>query len=153
MLICGLGLGPSMPLYTLAIQNAVPLPLIGQATSAGQFFRQIGGAIGAAVMGTLLTASLAQSLPTGDAARSAAVVGEGISTEAMAAGGPALGNVRSEDTPAPQVQAQTRTAFAEAITRNYFYTLFIVAAAWLVTCLVPQLPLRKTNAPAPVLVE
>jgi EmrB/QacA subfamily drug resistance transporter len=38
MLICGLGLGPSMPLYTLAIQNAVPLQLIGQATSAGQFF-------------------------------------------------------------------------------------------------------------------
>jgi MFS family permease len=152
MLICGLGLGPSMPLYTLAIQNAVPLPLIGQATSAGQFFRQIGGALGAAVMGTLLTASLAQSLPAGDAARPAPGVGEGVPTEAMAGGGPASGNVRSEEPPAP-VRAQTRTAFAEAITRNYFYTLFIVAAAWLVTCLVPQLPLRKTNAPAPVMVE
>jgi MFS family permease len=153
MLICGLGLGPSMPLYTLAIQNAVPLPLIGQATSAGQFFRQIGGAIGAAVMGTLLTASLAQSLPAADAARSTVVVGEGVPAEVMARGGPASGNVRSEDPPAPQVQVQTRTAFAEAITRNYFYTLFIVAAAWLVTCLVPQLPLRKTNAPVPVVVE
>ncbi len=150
MLICGLGLGPSMPLYTLAIQNAVPLQLIGQATSAGQFFRQIGGAIGAAVMGALLTASLAQSLPSGDAARSAAVVGEGI-PQVTTEGAPASGNAMQQGYPAGQ--AQTKVAFAEAITRNYFYTLFIVAAAWLVTCLVPQLPLRKTNALAPVMVE
>ena len=38
MVICGLGLGPSLPLYTLAIQNAVDVRKIGQATSASQFF-------------------------------------------------------------------------------------------------------------------
>ena len=59
MLICGLGIGPSMPLYTLAIQNAVDIRKIGQATSMSQFFRQIGGAIGASVFGTLCAASLA----------------------------------------------------------------------------------------------
>ncbi len=149
MLICGLGLGPSMPLYTLAIQNAVPSQLIGQATSAGQFFRQIGGAIGAAVMGTLLTASLAHSL-SGDAARSVARAGEGVSEATV--GVPASGNA-GEEGDAPPAGARTKAAFADAITRNYFYTLFIVAAAWLVTCLVPQLPLRKTNAPAPLVVE
>ena len=61
MLICGLGIGPSMPLYTLAIQNAVDVRQIGQATSASQFFHQIGGALGAALMGTLLATSLASS--------------------------------------------------------------------------------------------
>ena len=61
MLICGLGIGPSMPLYTLAIQNAVDVRQVGQATSASQFFRQIGGALGAALMGTLLASSLASS--------------------------------------------------------------------------------------------
>lgn len=61
MVLCGLGLGPSMPLYTLAIQNAVDVRKMGQATSTSQFMRQIGGAIGAALMGTVLASSLATS--------------------------------------------------------------------------------------------
>ena len=55
VLLTGLGLGPSMPLYTLAIQNAVEMRQMGQATSAAQFFRQIGGAIAAALLGAVLT--------------------------------------------------------------------------------------------------
>ena len=43
MVICGLGVGPSLPLFTLAVQNAVDVRLLGQATSLTQFFRQIGG--------------------------------------------------------------------------------------------------------------
>ena len=58
MVICGLGLGPSFPLYTLAIQNAVDIRKLGQATSASQFFRQIGGTVGAALMGTVLATGL-----------------------------------------------------------------------------------------------
>jgi EmrB/QacA subfamily drug resistance transporter len=58
MIICGLGVGPSLPLYTLAIQNAIDPRRVGQATSASQFFRQIGGTIGAAVMGTILASSI-----------------------------------------------------------------------------------------------
>ena len=59
MAIVGIGVGPSMPLYTLAIQNAVDPRKIGQATSASQFFRQIGGAVGTAVLGTVLSVTLA----------------------------------------------------------------------------------------------
>lgn len=59
MVVCGLGLGPAMPLYTLAIQNAVEYSKIGQATSASQFFRQIGGTVGAALLGTVLATTLA----------------------------------------------------------------------------------------------
>ncbi len=58
MIIGGLGVGPSMPLYTLAIQNAVDMRKIGQATSTSQFFRQIGGTVGAAVMGSVLAVGL-----------------------------------------------------------------------------------------------
>ena len=58
MVMCGLGLGPSLPLFTLAIQNAVDVRRLGQATSAAQFFRQIGGTVGAAIMGTVLVSTL-----------------------------------------------------------------------------------------------
>jgi EmrB/QacA subfamily drug resistance transporter len=62
MVVCGLGLGPAMPLYTLAIQNAVEGSKLGQATSANQFFRQIGGTVGAALMGSVLATMLAGGL-------------------------------------------------------------------------------------------
>ena len=58
MVLAGLGMGPSLPLFTLAIQNAVDVRRLGQATSAAQFFRQIGGTVGAAVMGTVLATTL-----------------------------------------------------------------------------------------------
>jgi predicted MFS family arabinose efflux permease len=59
MVLCGLGIGPAMPLFTLAIQNDVDARQLGQATSASQFFRQIGGTAGAAAMGSVLAAGLA----------------------------------------------------------------------------------------------
>ena len=51
MILCGLGAGPGMPLFTLAIQNATDVRFVGQATSASQFFRQTGATMGAAAMG------------------------------------------------------------------------------------------------------
>jgi EmrB/QacA subfamily drug resistance transporter len=59
--LAGLGMGPSLPLFTLAIQNAVDVRRVGQATSAAQFFRQIGGTVGAATMGTVLATHLGLS--------------------------------------------------------------------------------------------
>ncbi|MFW5759756.1 MAG: MDR family MFS transporter [Cyclobacteriaceae bacterium] len=58
MIMVGFGAGPSMPLYTLAIQNAVSVKEIGQATSASQFSRSIGGTLGTAFMGSILALTL-----------------------------------------------------------------------------------------------
>ncbi len=56
MLVLGLGMGFSMSLYTLIVQNALPTR-IGQASSALVFFRSIGGTIGLAAMGSLMTSA------------------------------------------------------------------------------------------------
>ncbi len=63
MVIVGVGLGPAQSQFTLAIQNAVPFARMGVATSASQFFRQIGSVIGLAVFGTLLTLSVQSEIP------------------------------------------------------------------------------------------
>jgi EmrB/QacA subfamily drug resistance transporter len=55
MLVLGLGLGASMSLYNLIVQNALPKQ-IGQASAALTFFRQIGATIGLAGMGAVLNA-------------------------------------------------------------------------------------------------
>ncbi|MFF8641196.1 MFS transporter [Streptomyces sp. NPDC015345] len=69
MAILGAGIGLVMPVLILAVQNTVRPGDLGTATSAHNYFRQIGGSVGAAVFGTLfadrLAAALADRLPAG----------------------------------------------------------------------------------------
>ena len=58
MVILGLGLGLSMPVFNVVSQNAVPQRLMSSATSAVQFSRQIGATLGLAVMGSYFNARL-----------------------------------------------------------------------------------------------
>ncbi len=55
IVLLGFGLGNTMPLYVIAVQNAVPYSVLGIATSSTAFFRQIGGALGLAVLGSAVT--------------------------------------------------------------------------------------------------
>ncbi|MEV7399692.1 MFS transporter [Streptomyces sp. NPDC091267] len=67
--VLGLGIGLIMPVLVLAVQNSVRPADLGTATSANNYFRQIGGSVGAAVFGTLfagrLSDALAVRLPSG----------------------------------------------------------------------------------------
>ncbi|MBX6755055.1 MAG: MFS transporter [Thermorudis peleae] len=55
MIVVGLGIGVLMSLFTIVVQNAFPLQKLGEVTANLQFFRSIGGTIGVAVLGTLMT--------------------------------------------------------------------------------------------------
>jgi len=56
LLVLGPGVGSSLSLYTITVQNAMP-GKIGQATSAVVFFRQLGQSIGLVAIGAVVTAS------------------------------------------------------------------------------------------------
>jgi EmrB/QacA subfamily drug resistance transporter len=53
--VVGVGLGFTMVTMLLAVQNSVTKKLIATATSASIFFRTIGGTVGVALMGAVLT--------------------------------------------------------------------------------------------------
>jgi len=53
--VLGVGLGFTMVTMLLAVQNSVTKRLIATATSASIFFRTIGGTVGVALMGAVLT--------------------------------------------------------------------------------------------------
>ncbi|MBI3746768.1 MAG: MFS transporter [Chloroflexi bacterium] len=53
MFITGFGIGPTLSVFTIVVQNAVPFRQLGVATSNLTFFRQIGGSIGLALLGTV----------------------------------------------------------------------------------------------------
>ncbi|MEE1742086.1 MFS transporter [Streptomyces sp. BE147] len=60
--VLGVGIGLVMPVLVLAVQNSVRPADLGTATSANNYFRQIGGSVGAAVFGTLFAGRLADAL-------------------------------------------------------------------------------------------
>ena len=53
MFVTGVGIGPTFSVFTIIVQNAVPFSELGVATSNLTFFRQIGGSIGLAFVGTI----------------------------------------------------------------------------------------------------
>lgn len=63
MAFVGAGLGLTMQVMVLAVQNSVTYRELGTATSAATFFRAIGGSIGVAVFGAIFANRLAASLP------------------------------------------------------------------------------------------
>lgn len=62
LVLIGAGLGLTMLTLLIAVQSAVSRAQLGIATSLNQFSRSIGGAVGVAIMGAVLSAGLASHL-------------------------------------------------------------------------------------------
>ena len=62
MFLAGLGVGPTLSVFTIVIQASVPFSRLGVATGNLVFFRQIGGSVGLAVVGTIFAESFASRL-------------------------------------------------------------------------------------------
>jgi EmrB/QacA subfamily drug resistance transporter len=128
MLVLGLGIGMVMQVLVLATQNAVPHSLIGVATSGSLLFRQVGGSIGVSLFGAIfanrLHGNLAARLPAGAHLPSTA--------------NPAA--VRH--LPAPLHDAYV-SAFAASLRPVFLVAAAIGVAAFLLTWLLREVPLRK----------
>jgi EmrB/QacA subfamily drug resistance transporter len=61
--LAGIGIGPTMAVFTIIVQNAVPWQKLGAATSNLTFFRQIGGTVGLAIAGTVFGSTLQTEAP------------------------------------------------------------------------------------------
>lgn len=60
--IMGFGMGLSFEVLVLIVQNEFPSDMVGVATSATNFFREIGTTLGASVAGALFTANIASQM-------------------------------------------------------------------------------------------
>jgi MFS family permease len=61
--ITGLGIGPTMAVFTIIIQNAVPWNVLGVATSNMTLARQVGGTVGLAIAGTIFGSAFRTQIP------------------------------------------------------------------------------------------
>ncbi|MFF5436051.1 MFS transporter [Streptomyces achromogenes] len=137
MAVLGTGIGLVMPVLVLAVQNSVRPADLGSATSANNYFRQIGGSVGAAVFGTLfaerLTSSLRAELPPGTGGRLPAA--DSITPQLVHALPPALRD------------AYIR-AYADAMPRIFLYLVPVLALGLLIACFLKEKPLVSHHAPA-----
>lgn len=58
----GVGLGITMPVFTIVVQNAFDHSKLGVVTASTQLFRAVGGTVGVALMGGILNSSLSSKL-------------------------------------------------------------------------------------------
>jgi EmrB/QacA subfamily drug resistance transporter len=90
MFVAGLGVGPTFAVFTLIVQNSVPIERLGTATSNLTFFQQVGGTVGLAITGTIFSTSLVEEAPRQLAASdvppelASALAGGGVRPDAVA---------------------------------------------------------------------
>jgi EmrB/QacA subfamily drug resistance transporter len=139
LLLIGLGLGMVMQVLVMAVQNSVDYEDLGVSTSGAILFRFVGGSLGTAVLGAILSARLSRELthlPGG-------LPADTFSGELGAQIGPAT---------MAALPAAVREAYATAFTRSLDSTFLVAASVavlgFLLVWLVPERPLRETVAAA-----
>jgi EmrB/QacA subfamily drug resistance transporter len=86
MFLAGLGVGPTFSVFTIVVQNAVPFHQLGVATSNLTFFRQIGGAVALAVVGTIFGSTFLEQIQPQMTAAGVPPQAQGALGQALASG-------------------------------------------------------------------
>jgi EmrB/QacA subfamily drug resistance transporter len=113
----GLGIGVSFPNLTTAIQNAVERADLGAATATSAFFRSLGGAVGVALAGAILTARLQTLMPGG------------------------IGNLSVGDRMPVVDHAAVVFAYRYALSTTFLSGAIVTAIACIIVALSPERPL------------
>lgn len=119
----GLGIGLAMPNLTLAIQNSVERHEMGVATSTLGFFRSLGGAIGVALSGAIMTSRLHLLLPADVTAGAGSALDRGIDKIAALP---------------PETRTVVIEAYRVAIVDTFYTGAVFAALAFLVALLLPE---------------
>jgi len=179
MFVAGLGIGPTLSVFTIVVQNAVPFSKLGVATSNLTFFRQIGGSVGLAIAGTVFGQGLADKLQPALIPIGMQVVAEAPPDQRAALGSflqsPALANIDLNDLTGvgksfgtaivnaspeqlhptlqsfvPQLDQAFNNAMSLAIADTFWIGVAAASLGLVAALFMRELPLRATNgAPAP----
>jgi drug resistance transporter, EmrB/QacA subfamily len=145
LILIGCGLGLTMLTLLIAVQHSVPRHQLGIATSLNQFSRSIGGAIGVAVMGAVLSAGLLTHLT-----EYAGMENSGLTparAEELAANPNALIDPSAREGLTPEAFSALQNAMAGAIHNVFWIGTFLSAMALLVAFYLPRSDSGKIEPP------
>jgi MFS family permease len=137
--LMGAGMGLSIMTVMAPIQNAVEMRDMGVATSTTTFGRSLGGAIGAALFGAVLTTRLAHYLSDELAGTSfAATAGGEIDTNSVQA-------IRALEEP---LRSEVLKAYTHAITDIFLYAIPFIVIGLVIILFLKEIPLRTSQRSA-----
>ncbi|MET0324221.1 MAG: MDR family MFS transporter [Ilumatobacteraceae bacterium] len=128
--VVGVGLGSSIPIMTLAVQNTAPAADMGAATSSVNFFRTLGSALGVAVFGTVLSVRLDDTLQE-------LLPGTSLTTDESLLSSPEA----IRDLPSAQYNAVAE-GVANGVAMVFLVALPLVVIAFALAWLLREVPLR-----------
>lgn len=131
MFVTGLGIGSSLQVMTIAVQNAVHPKDLGAATSTIMFFRNIGSTIGTSILGAVLIARFSAHL--------AERVPEGIQGFSITLG---MSVAQIQNLP-PAAAANILEAFAAGFRDVFWWTIPFAALAFVIALFLKEQPLRE----------
>ena len=154
MIVLGLGLGTSMALFTIVVQNAFPVDRLGVVTASLAFFRSIGGAVGVAVLGSAMNNRFASEFQTGLQSLPVALrqsLAAASPTQLMNAGDSDL-RAQMGAQAAGAVESVRAAAIAPGIAEIFLIGAGLVAVAFVASFFLREIPLRKTRHDVPPVV-
>jgi EmrB/QacA subfamily drug resistance transporter len=132
LLVLGTGIGLSMQVLVLVVQNTVDFTDLGVATSGVTFFRTIGSSFGAAIFGSMFSNFLDGRLPAAMAASGA---------PPAAATSPQVLHQLSAQIAAPIIDA-----YADSLSRVFLFAAPVAIVGFVLALFLKQVPLRDTAA-------
>jgi EmrB/QacA subfamily drug resistance transporter len=123
--VFGLGMGMGMPNLTNAIQNAVAHAELGAATGAMVFIRSLGGAVGVAASGAIMSAGLAGAH-------------NGANLPAITAHG-----MHALTTLTPAQQTAIAQTYRGALSGSFLLSSFVMIVAFILLLGLPEIKLRQ----------
>jgi len=162
--VLGLGIGPTLAVFTIVIQNAVPFSKLGVATSNLTFFRQIGGIVGLSIAGSYFGGQLQQQIPQRLLSNGvpqqmvAGFQGGSFDVNSVVGVGGNLGQsillqvpatFRSQVEPLlPKIVTSIYESIASAIGQIFWFGLGTAILAFVAVLVIRELPLRSSLGPA-----
>ncbi|HEV2705535.1 MAG TPA: MDR family MFS transporter [Pyrinomonadaceae bacterium] len=135
LVLIGAGLGLTMLTLLIAVQQSVQRAQLGVATSLNQFSRSIGGAVGVAVMGVVLSAGLSTHLQEVAQRGDSGLTPE--AAERLAANPNALVDPQAQAQLPPGVLNALRGSLTSAIHNVFWVGTVLAALALVVSFLLP----------------
>jgi EmrB/QacA subfamily drug resistance transporter len=162
MVITGFGLGITMPLYILAVQNTVQYNILGAATSSIAFFRSIGGSVGLAIFGSVMNnrfaAALTAKLPAdfiklAPSQQLDALIHNPqalMNPEAQSQLQDLIGSLGDQGAPLfQQVTQALRESLALSISHVFLYAFIAIVVAFVINFFIKEIPLRTQHSLSP----
>jgi len=144
LIVVGTGIGMTFPLYLTAVQTALPREYLGVASSQIQFWRNLGGTVGSAILGAVLANRLPDYL-------SARISTLGIPPQVLQ-NLPKGGNANAILDPTllaklpPAVIGAIRGALSDSLHDIYIFAGAILVLALVATVFMKEVPLKAGRA-------